>query len=347
MTLRSLLRKFEANRGSLTLQPEELVTAAFRALLRRDPDPSGLQTYSSAIRNGQDLFWLLQTLVQTDEFVLHHSGGNFPLDSGPPMDVQMSAPNPEEHRALWDHISSVWSAFGSTDPYWSVLTDERWRSKNMTDAASIEDFYATGQGELLRLEAWLRRNALELKPDTVCAEYGCGVGRLTHWLAGRFRRVVAFDISEPHLKAARDYISRHGIDNVDFVLVRGSADLQMLSGIDLFYSAIVLQHNPPPIMTDILAAAFAGLSKGGYCFFQMPTYSANYSFSMDSYWKGVAANKQMEMHFLPQKRVLELARRFEVFPIEIQPDGAIGNRSCWISNTFLMRKRLAQEFEEH
>jgi SAM-dependent methyltransferase len=343
MRLRSLLRKFRANRDFLTLQPEELVTSAYRALLRRDPDPSSLQTYSSAIRNGQDLLWLLQSLVQTDEFLLHHSGSNSPLDIAPPMEVQMSARNPEEHRALWDHISSVWSKFGSTDPYWSVLTDERFRSKNMTDEASIEAFYATGEGELLRLDAWVRRNALELKPDSICAEYGCGVGRLTHWLARRFSRVVAFDISEPHLKAAHDYLSRHGIHNVDLILVRGNADLQMLSDVDLFYSAIVLQHNPPPIMTDILARAFAGLKKGGYCFFQIPTYSADYSFSMESYWTDIASNKGMEMHFLPQKSVIELGRQYEVFPIEIQPDAAIGNRTCWISNTFLMMKTSAQQ----
>jgi hypothetical protein len=188
--------------------------------LRRDPDPSALQTYSEAIRNGQDLLWLLQSLVQSDEFLLHHSGNNSPLDTAPAMDVQTSAANPEQRRALWDHISSVWSNFGSTDPYWSVLTDERWRSKNMTDEASFEAFYETGQGELLRLDAWLRRNSLELKSDAVCAEYGCGVDRLTHWLARKFRRVLAFGISEPHLKAAHDYLSRQGIHNVDFILVR-------------------------------------------------------------------------------------------------------------------------------
>jgi SAM-dependent methyltransferase len=341
MGLRSFLKKFQANRDILALRPEDLVTSAYRALLQRDPDANNLHTYTDGLRNGHDPLWLLQSLVQTDEFVLKHSGGNSPLDTGPPMDVQSRAAKPEELRALWDHISSVWSKFGSTDPYWSVVTDERFRSKNMTDDASIEAFYATGQGELLRLEAWLRRNALELAPDSVCAEYGCGVGRLTHWLARRFGRVVAFDISEPHLKAAQDYLSRHGIGNVELVLVRGDADLKRLSEIDLFYSSIVLQHNPPPIMTDILGRAFSGLKNGGHCFFQIPTYSANYSFSMDAYWTEVAANKGMEMHFLPQKSVLELARGHEVFPVEIQPDAAIGNRTCWISSTFLMMKRLA------
>src|SRR6201992_2187906 len=155
MRLRSLLSKFRANRDFLALQPEEVVTSAYWALLQRDPEPSKLHSYADGIRNGQGLLWLLTSLVQTSEFVLRHSGGNSPLDTAPPMDGPSNAANHEELRALWDHISSVWSQFGSTDPYWSVLTDERFRSKNMTDEASIEAFYATGQGELLRLEAWL------------------------------------------------------------------------------------------------------------------------------------------------------------------------------------------------
>ena len=139
------------------------------------PQDAKLARKTTFERNGQSPLWLLQSLVQTDEFLLKHSGGNSPLDTAPPMDVRASETTSEELRALWDHISSVWSKFGSTDPYWSVLTDERFRSKNMTDEASIEAFYATGQGELLRLEAWFHRNGLELEPDTIC-----GV-RLRRW----------------------------------------------------------------------------------------------------------------------------------------------------------------------
>jgi SAM-dependent methyltransferase len=335
MTWRTLLRKFRVNHDSLTLQPEELVRTAYLALLRREPDPEGLKSYSDAIRNGHDLAWLLRSLLRSQEYVLATDG--FSLDTAPPLNVQTNV-TPEERRALWAHIASVWSNFGKVDPYWSVLTDDRWRAKKMTEEAAIEAFYATGQADLLRLEAWLRRNALALNPDPVCAEYGCGVGRLTQWLARRFRHVLAFDISEPHLEAARNRLRRQGIKNVEFVLVRGIADLRMVAEVDLFYSMIVLQHNPPPIMTDILAGAFAGLKTGGYCFFQIPTYSANYSFSIQSYRQNLTAKKKMEMHCLPQKEVLELARQYEVFPVEIQPDDAVGNQGRWISNTFLMRK---------
>src|ERR1700726_858375 len=182
MTPRSLLKKFQVSHDLLTLRPEELVTAAYRALLRREPDSGGLKSYSDAIRNGHDITWLLQSLVRSEEFGLNHSINDFSLDAALRMNVQTDA-TIEERRALWDHIALVWSDLGRVDPYWSVLTDDRWRAKNMTEEAAIEAFYGTGQADLLRLEAWLRRNSLELSTDAVCAEYGCGVGRLTQWLA--------------------------------------------------------------------------------------------------------------------------------------------------------------------
>ena len=91
-------------------------------------------------------------------------------------------------------------------------------------------------------------------------------------------------------------------------------------------------------MTDILKSAFSGLNAGGIAFFQIPTYALNYSFSVSEYWSAVAKKKTMEMHFLPQKFVLEIGRREGVHPVEIQPDWCIGHPDEWISTTFLMQK---------
>lgn len=106
-----------------------------------------------------------------------------------------------------------------------------------------------------------------------------------------------------------------------------------------FFSFLVLQHNPPPIMIDILGHAFKGLAPRGLAFFQLlPTYSRDHSFSFAEYWVAMAEQRTMEMHFLPQHIVLELGRRHGVHPLEVQADGAIGHHKCWISSTFLMTK---------
>jgi SAM-dependent methyltransferase len=261
-----------------------------------------------------------------------------PFDSAPAMAVEESC-TPAERRRLWDHIGAVWSEYGRTEPYWSVLTHDRWLASNIANEQMLFDFYASGELEARRLDAWLQRNALAYDASAVCAEYGCGVGRVTRSLAARFGRVIAFDISAPHLDTARRFLSGQGIDNVDYVLVRNESDLQPLADVDVFYSVLVLQHNPPPIMTDILGRAFSGLKPDGSAFFQVPTHFRDYAFSLADYWNGIAKARAMEMHCLPQRSILELGRSHNVFPLEIQPDSFTGNPR-WTSNTFLMTKMI-------
>jgi SAM-dependent methyltransferase len=259
--------------------------------------------------------------------------------SGPPMQVQTRVA-PEELDRLWDHVSGVWSQLGEEDPFWSVVTEERYRSAKSSEALRSE-FYASGRWDIDRLEAWLARAGLSTSMFPVVAEYGCGLGRMTGWLASRFGQVRAFDISAPHLRAAEEHVRRGGLSNVETVQVRTRADLAKLEGADLFFSLIVLQHNPPPIIVDILDRAFSFLNPGGIAFFQIPTYSSEYSFDVGSFWEGVAVEKSMEMHFVPQKDIFDLARARGLYPVEVAPDTGVGNYDRWVSNTFLFRKDLA------
>lgn len=340
------------------MDPETQVALAYRAVLRRGADPDGMATYAQALREGQDLAWLVDTLAASDEFrALGTSAAeitaelqalrgrarvaeSFPLDEAPPMQVETRC-SPVELQALWDRVSRAWSALGEAAPHWSVLTEDRFQAGTM-DAAALAAFHETGEGEVSRLEAWLRRAGLPLPgPGAVCAEYGCGVGRITRALARRFgSRVRAFDVSEPHLRAARAQMDADGIDTVEFVHVRGAADLaEHLAGYDLFYSIITLQHSPPPIILDVLERAFAGLRPGGCAFFQVPTYAQGYAYSAAA--ADLASDRpeaEMEMHFVPQQAVFHLAHRAGLEVVEVRPDWCIGRFGEWISNTFLLTK---------
>jgi SAM-dependent methyltransferase len=244
-------------------------------------------------------------------------------------------PAPQQMARLWAHVGATWACLGQEDPYWSVLTDPRFRIANMSDAAVLEQFYTSGQGDLKRLDAWLRRNGLALRSDMVCAEYGCGVGRLTGWLARRCKRVRAFDISPTHLARAETWLRGQQLRNVDFLLVRSPSDLNRLAGIDLFFSSIVLQHNPPPIMALILDHAFRHLNPGGVAFFQVPTYTNGYAFDLEQYLSGMGEGG-MEMHCLPQQEVFRLAARHGLMALEVEQDCLIGTWGT--SHTFLFRK---------
>ena len=330
----------EAPFGKSRWGEEEIVAAAYRGILGREPDANGLHQYAAALRAGKDVTWLLDAFLRSDEFraKARTIDQAYPIDGAPPLEIELELAD-KDKRTLWRHVSEVWTRLGGEDPYWSVLSAERWRRDAMTKADAIADFYATGEHAVSRVDQWLARNGLALSAEGVCAEFGCGVGRVTEWLARRFRLVRAFDISETHLAAARERLSALGMSNVEWVLVRGQEDLRHLEETDFFYSIIVLQHNPPPLIADVLDGALAGLQTNGLAFFQVPTYAKGYRFGVDAYLEGLAERTGIEMHVLPQQAIFDAAARNGCQALEVQPDWLVGFRDTWISNTFLMKKR--------
>ena len=323
--------------------PESIVRLAYKAVLRRDPDPSGFATFTAALRNGHSVPWLIEQLAASDEY---HAltRPTAPLQVQPVSALSFALPmqldpdsTPAELQALWDHVARTWSVLGETEPHWSVLTADEFKADALTPAA-LDAFHRSGEQEVFRLNAWLRRAGIIPDPAAICAEYGCGVARITRPLARQYRRVRAFDVSAPHLRAARAQVEAEGIGNIDFIHVAGPADLAALDGIDVFYSLIALQHSPPPIILDVLARAFSALRPGGYAFFQLPTFATDYQYSARTHLQQVATGTatEMEVHFVPQHAVLALAHRAGLTVAEIQPDMCIGNHDRWISNTFLL-----------
>ncbi len=313
------------------------VSALFGLLLKREPEPAALAFYAGRLRR-YGLGVVLEAIVKSPEYREKSlRAPDLGLSAEPRLAVETDLAL-EQLDALWRHVSQVWTSLGVTDPYWSVLTDERYRKAAMNDAAVIDAFYASGAGDLAYLSAFLDRSGLALRPDMVLAEYGCGVGRVTRLLAQRVGQVIAFDISLPHLDAARARLRQEGLDNVEYVHVRERADLSRLANIDVFFSKIVLQHNPPPVIIDILKSAFAALQPGGLAFFQVPVYARDYEFSIDKFWRTVALDKAMEMHVVPQPALLRVARDCGMILLETTADGAVGDFPRWLSHTFLMQK---------
>lgn len=168
-------------------------------------------------------------------------------------------------------------------------------------------------------------------------DYGCGLGRATLWLARRFKRVLAIDVSEAHLGIAQKNLAARGITNVEFRLVRDIGDLSLLQGCQFFFSIIALQHNPPPLIVEMLSAIFSGLRPEGYAFFQVPTFAQGYTWSYKLHSAGQMSNQGMELHLVPQSEVFRLAVQSGCIPLEVQPDSLLGIPR-WVSNTFLFSK---------
>ena len=200
-------------------------------------------------------------------------------------------------------VIAQWTILGDEDPHWAVLSGDDFKRENID--ANREKFYSTGEGSFNVIEDFCRRNNV-IRPKGACLELGCGVGRVTNFLAKNFERVVGFDVSEPILRLARRHLESSGLANCDLRLLRKLNDLSDAGAYDFFYSIIVLQHNPPPVMKRMLEIALTQLRKGGAFLFQIPTHRSDYAFDAKSYLENAKSDEaSFDMHVLPMHAVLD------------------------------------------
>ena len=323
-----------------SLPEQDVIGALYRGILGRTPSGPEIDHHRRALAES-DLASVIAAFVNSPEFSLRAKNGQpgfVPLNFEPGNEVE-TALDPAGIDRVWAHTSEVWRGLGETDALWSVITHDSLRADRNLTPAQVDAFYQGGRGDIRYIRAFVERAGRKLSDFPVAVEYGCGVGRVTHWLAREFGHVHAYDISTSHLEAARRYIETKQISNVTFHLVEQRSDLVSLTNFDLFVSIIVLQHNPPPVIMDILERAFRGLNPNGLAVFQVPIYHRDYTFDQDSYWSKVAERREMEMHFVPQRAILSLADRCGLVPLEIRNDHLIGMHADAISSTFVLQKR--------
>ena len=198
-------------------------------------------------------------------------------------------------------------------------------------------FFASAEVDRRLLVGLLAR--IGRRPDQFrkLVEFGCGVGRMTAQFAPLFNELVGLDISRPHLRLAEQTMARFGHRNVRFVHVTPT-DLHPVSGFDLWFSRIVLQHNPPPVIMHILDLMFRRLDPGGITIFQVPTYQVGYRFNIGAYLRGDLGSR-LEMHVVPQRAVLELGYRHRCRLLDLREDtGVVSQTPDWLSNTFVFQK---------
>ena len=156
--------------------------------------------------------------------------------------------------------STDWEKFGDTDPYWAVLTDQKFRRSSM-DAATRAEFFASGEAHLDWVEETIRSAVdVAFAPQRVL-DFGCGVGRVLIPLAKRYPAAVGVDVADSMLREARRNMSEQ---DVSADLIRGDERLSQLTGaFDFIHSYIVFQHIPPERGLKMTAALVDRLTPGG------------------------------------------------------------------------------------
>lgn len=313
----------------------EDVRAVYRSLLGREPENEAILDQHASTHS--DLASFLTATLNSPEFTSKDKGyatvvSNILYQASYPVEVDVSE---QQQGAIFKRVAAQWKALGETDPYWSVLSGDEFRASAIE--ANLEKFKETGRHDATLIELFARRNGVDLRRDGTCLELGCGVGRVTRFLAEKFGSVLALDISPGNLQIAERYLSERNARNVAFRLIEGLDDLEKIGGFDFFFSMIVLQHNPPPMIKRILACVLRQLNPGGAFLFQVPTHMLGYAFDAQTY---VASEdpkgKGFEIHGLPMHVVLELLDASNCRVVEVLPDTFVGGAG---STTFFGMKK--------
>lgn len=133
-----------------------------------------------------------------------------------------------------------WEALALRDPYWAVLTDERFRTANLTPE-TLAYFHATGEHFIATVWKTIETHLLSPFTPRRVLDFGCGVGRLLIPLARKSQEAWGVDVSEAMRKFAAQNAAEAGLQQVTL-----TAQLSELQGpFDLVHSYLVFQHIPP------------------------------------------------------------------------------------------------------
>jgi len=321
----------------MTISQDEVIWC-YRMILGREPESADVV---QKLMKSHNLPTLREAFLRSPEFaekrkVLSTSRPQvsfLPLDL-PKNEIEYEATAIQLSRCL-EKIGAAWSHLGMTKPHFSVLTNKQFLPENIDE--NIDKFWASGEVESVQVEGMLARHNFTSLSTKICVEFGCGVGRVTMGLARRFAQVHCYDISQGHLALAEQRAQDVGVSNCRFHLCSDNL-LNPLAACDFFYSRIVFQHNPPPIIHQLIRNALRSLKPDGIAIFQVPTYCIDYHYSIRE-WLAADHELAMQMHCLPQQVIFSIITDENCELLEVREDNYTGAPDRFISNTFVVRKK--------
>lgn len=315
------------------------VVWCYRLLLGREPESEAVVQNQLRATSRVDLILGFLTSMEfsnnTPSFTALQSTLTWMEGRPPRIDVDIGE---AKLKAMLERVKEVWRRLGTSAPHWSVMSDQQFMPENI--GSNIGRFWASGEEDTELFHRTLQRVGLTDLASKTCLEYGCGVGRMSGPISRLFATLHACDISPPHLEMARRRLRDLGRDNVVFHEMP-SDPLARLPRCDVYFSRIVIQHNPPPVMQALVCAALECLTPGGIAVFQVPSYMVGYEFDADAYLaQAFDPDVGFEMHCLPQTAVFSLILEAGCELLELHEDGAGGAPRRLFSNTFVVRKTI-------
>jgi SAM-dependent methyltransferase len=152
---------------------------------------------------------------------------------------------------------SAWKQIGRTDPYFGVLTDDRFRNASRA-GPERDEFFKSGATHIEHIFTAVRELVPGFSPR-IAVDFGCGVGRLVLPLARAVPQVVGIDVSPAMLAEARRNCESEGVTNVTF----RESPTELSGPVDFVHSFIVFQHIPVKRCLALAKVLLDHLTEGG------------------------------------------------------------------------------------
>jgi len=160
-----------------------------------------------------------------------------------------------------------WERFGSTDPYFAVLTAPEFHGQ--VSGVERAKFFQSGVEHIANMFSIIHQRLDPSFAPERALDFGCGVGRLLIPLAERCREVTGMDISPSMLAESRRNCDAAGATGVR--LLRSDDSLSALDGeFDFIHTYIVLQHIPVERGEKVIRGLTQRLAPNGIAMFQVP-----------------------------------------------------------------------------
>lgn len=311
---------------------ESDVILAYELFLDRKPESQDVINNHLQAKNYKELIY---NFIHSDEFKERNSP-NFvsmlPMDTiNPKVDIFISKENLSKCIEI---IKSSWEHLGLTRPHFSVLTDLSYLPENFNNNSEL--FWNSGNNEKNTILSILKKFHIVNLNELEFSELGCGVGRVTTAIAKEFKFVQGYDISSNHISIALNRSNELNINNINFT-VTAQNPLLDFNKTDIFYSKIVLQHNPPPIIYILINNMLKALKPGGIALFQVPTFKIGYEFDISKYLSK-DHELDMQMHCIPQNIIFDAIYKNSCKLLEVREENSIGMMGEAISNFFIVMK---------
>ncbi len=175
-----------------------------------------------------------------------------------------------------------WETVATRDPYWGVLSAEKFRGEILSDEMR-KDFFRTGEQLISTITKEIVRHINSKFSFGRSLDFGCGVGKLLIPIARLSVEAVGVDVSPKMLEIAGRNLSAAGVTNA--TVLQGDDELSVLDGQFSFVNSyIVLQHIPPERGYSLIERMLGMLSAGGVFSLQL-TYAKDRKYLVHEGWR--------------------------------------------------------------